>query len=172
VESRSLTIRIAEAADAPALAETVRQGFEGYREWAPPGWLPPPAPLHLIGIRDRLGDAGTWCLLAEAEGRTAGHVAIHPARTREEPRELLPGLAHLWMLFVREPWWGTGLAAELLARATAEAASRGYRAIRLFTPAAHARARAFYEREGWTVEGDRFFGRELDLDLVEYRRPL
>ncbi|MGH2947151.1 MAG: GNAT family N-acetyltransferase [Solirubrobacteraceae bacterium] len=168
----TVTIRPATLDDAPALAETVVLGFESYRAWAPSGWEPPPPHLHLVGIRERLADPGVWCALAEAGGETTGHVAFTPARAAEEPRDPLPGLAHLWMLFVREPWWGTGVAADLLARATAEAAGRGYESIRLLTPAGHARARGFYEREGWRPVAAPAYEPALGLDLVEYRRPL
>jgi predicted N-acetyltransferase YhbS len=163
----AVSIRPAAEADAAALAETVRQGFETYRAWAPRGWEPPPASLHVAGIRGRLGAAGTWCVLAEAAGgEPAGHVALRPAGAEER------ALAHLWMLFVREPWWGSGLAGELLARATAEATARGYAAFRLYTPVAHARARAFYEREGWRAAGAPAYEHGLALELVEYRRAL
>ena len=79
---------------------------------------------------------------------------------------------HFWMLFVRPPWWGSGLAHRLHAAACAEARARGFAALRLFTPAAQARARAFYEREGWTVAGAPFAHDTMGIDMVEYRRPL
>ncbi len=53
-----------------------------------------------------------------------------------------------------------------------EAARQGYETIRLYTPHGAARARAFYEREGWELEGRAFAEPLLGLDLVEYRRPL
>jgi GNAT superfamily N-acetyltransferase len=76
------------------------------------------------------------------------------------------------MLFVRPPWWGTGLATRLHALALAEAGRRGYGTMRLYTPRGAARARAFYEREGWTRAGRPFDEPLLALDLVEYRRAL
>jgi GNAT superfamily N-acetyltransferase len=99
-------------------------------------------------------------------------VALLTARDRDEDRAVIPGLAHLWMLFIREPWWGTGLASRLLALAVEEAGARGYDAMRLYTPAGQARARAFYEREGWAIAGEAMFEPMLGLELVEYRRPL
>jgi ribosomal protein S18 acetylase RimI-like enzyme len=168
----AFTIRRATLADAPALAESVRLGFEGYRAWAPAGWDPPPPQIDLIRIRESIEQPDVWCEIAEAGGETAGHVAFTHARTREEPRALIPGLAHLWMLFIREPWWGTGLAADLLARATAEASARGYEAMRLETPSGQARARRFYEREGWLAAGEPFYAPALGLEIIEYRRGL
>jgi hypothetical protein len=44
--------------------------------------------------------------------------------------------------------------------------------MRLHTPAEHARARAFYEREGWTAASPPFYEPMLGLTLVTYRREL
>jgi GNAT superfamily N-acetyltransferase len=159
------SVRPATLADAQELAETVLEGFESYREWAPAGWDPPSALMQLGGIRDRLPEDGCVCLLAEADGEHAGHVAYIPAR--EEP-----GVAHIWMLFVRRAWWGSGLATDLLARAVAAATHEGYAGMRLHTPAEHARARAFYEREGWTAADPPFYEPMLGLALVTYRLKL
>jgi GNAT superfamily N-acetyltransferase len=158
-------IRAATLSDVAELAATVIEGFESYREWAPAGWDPPAPALQLSGIRDRLPVDGCVCLLAEAAGAHAGHVAYIPAR--EEA-----GTAHIWMLFVRRAWWGTGLATELLDRAVAEATREGYAGMRLHTPAEHARARAFYEREGWIARDPPFYEPMLGLALVTYRLGL
>lgn len=167
-----LVIRPARAADVPVLTETVREGFESYRAFLPAGWDPPPEQFERARIAERLRFDDTWCVLALDGERPAGHVAFLAARERSDERPAIPGLAHLWMLFVREPWWGTGLARRLLALAVAEAAAHGYAEMRLVTPAAHARARAFYEREGWMTDGVATPEPMLGLDLVEYRRPV
>jgi GNAT superfamily N-acetyltransferase len=160
-----VSFRHATLADAPALAATVEEGFDSYRIWAPRGWDPPSGPPQLAGIRDRLPDPGCVCLLAEDGAEMAGHVAYVPAR--EEPR-----VAHIWMLFVRVRWWGAGVATTLLARAVDTATAEGYASMRLHTPAEHARARAFYEREGWTAASPPFYEPMLGLTLVTYRREL
>jgi GNAT superfamily N-acetyltransferase len=158
-------MRPATPEDAPALAATVQEGFESYREWAPRGWDPPDPALQLTGIRDRLPAEDCFCLVAEDAGRPAGHVAYLPARGEI-------GVAHLWMLFVRRAWWGTGLASDLLGRAVAAAREEGYHSMRLQTPAESARARRFYEREGWALDGDPAYEAMLGLTLATYRRPL
>ena len=76
------------------------------------------------------------------------------------------------MLFVREPWWGTGLAGRLHGLAVAEAAARGYEQLRLVTPAGQRRSRAFYEREGWSTDGIETLEPMLGLELVTYTRPV
>ena len=83
-----------------------------------------------------------------------------------------PGLAHLWQIFVREPFWGTGVATALHTAMLEEARQRGYARLRLFTPAAQARARRFYEREGWALAAPPFFDESFGMEIVEYRRPL
>jgi GNAT superfamily N-acetyltransferase len=150
--------------DVPVLTETQRLGFEGYAAFSPPGWTPPPSETEARGITERLSRPGAWCLIADADGEPAGHVGFLEADE--------PGLAHLWALFIRKPFWGTGLAVELHRMALAEALARGYSSMRLFTPARQARARRFYEREGWVTDGEERWEPMLALDLVEYRRTL
>jgi GNAT superfamily N-acetyltransferase len=164
-------VRPAGLADTDAIARLDREGFESYRAFAPPGWEPPTQDEEEEWLRGNLGDPAVWCVVAEDEHGPAGHVAFMPAaRARRASREA--GLAHLWLLFVRPSRWGSGLASELHARALDEAAHRGFTAMRLFTPAGQARARRFYEREGWKVAGEPFDDSEFGLALVEYRREL
>lgn len=157
-----MTTRPAGPDDARTVAELVAAGFETYRAWAPPAWTPPPAGAE--GIRERLAQPGTWCLLAEADGAAIGHASFMPSGTAR--------LAHLWHLFVLSQWWGRSVAAHLLDEAVEEARRRGYARIRLYTPRDHARARAFYRREGFGQRGTSRFEPELGLALVEYSRDL
>jgi predicted N-acetyltransferase YhbS len=173
VDIATLDIRIAVPDDAAALAQTTRLGFESYREWAPEGWRPPPHNLEIHSIRERLRANTTWCAMAlDRDGEPAGHVGITHASDRERPHVRVDGRAHLWMLFVRPRWWGTGLAIRLHALGLDEAARQGYESIRLYTPYGAARARAFYEREGWELASGAFAEPLLGLELVEYCRTL
>jgi GNAT superfamily N-acetyltransferase len=174
-ESESMSvfvIRPATLADLPVLTETQRLGFAGYAAFSPPGWTPPAHESETRGIRDHLERPGAWCAIAHAGGEPAGHVGFVPGLLRGDPRAPIPGLAHVWALFIREPWWGSGLARELHALAMAEAQARGYRSMRLYTPARQARARRFYEREGWVAAGPPFMQESFGMDVVEYRREL
>jgi len=162
------TVRRATAADADAMTETLAIGFDGYREFAAYGWHPPDvrAAPELARMRQRLGATTTWATIAEDGGVAAGHVGFIP-----QPG--VAGSAHLWQLFVRPPWWGTGLARDLLRGAIEAAAEQGYRRMRFFTPRDQARARRFYEREGCTWTGWEGLEEPLGLVLVEYvREPL
>jgi GNAT superfamily N-acetyltransferase len=134
------------------------EGLEYYRSFLPAGWEPPPAddPHGL--------DPDLVCLLAEDDAGLAGQVTVRAAGDAE--------LGHLSNLFVREDLWGGGLARQLHEAALDAARERGFAEMRLYCAAGQARARRFYEREGWAVIGEPFFEDRLGLDLVEYRRAL
>jgi GNAT superfamily N-acetyltransferase len=165
------SLRPAVPGDAERIAAVLNEGFDGYRSFAPQGWEPPDPQTELKRLRGFLGGDEVWCLIAEGDGVIAGHVAFMPARVHPQP-SYDDSMAHFWQLFVRERWWGTGLANTLHAEAVREAGVRGFTSMRLFTPAAHARARRFYEREGWTPAGEPFDDLDFGMPLVEYRRAI
>jgi len=165
-----LELRPATPEDAEAILATFFAGLDGYREFAPPGWAPPPGAAGLDHVRERLAAADYWCVCAVA-GEAAGHAAFQPSLASKWP-DPAPELAHLAQLFVRRPWWGSGLAAQLHTLAVEEAAARGFREMRLYAAAGHARARRFYEREGWAPFAEPFDDPRMGLALVEYRRAL
>jgi GNAT superfamily N-acetyltransferase len=167
----ALAFRHATADDAADLAAVLIEGFDTYRAFAPEGWEPPAAEPVAEMLASRLGKPTVWCVLAEEGGRIAGYVSLLPAADARQPVGN-PRLAHLWNLFVRSPWWGTGLAARLHREACEAAARRGFTAMRLFTPAEQSRARRFYEREHWTHVDGPYVDEELGLSVVEYRRAL
>lgn len=163
----SWTLRAAGAGDSAAMAETVAIGFDGYRAFAAYGWEPPDGrtPAELARMRARLEETSTWAMIAEQGGLTAGHAIF-------SPQPGMQGSAHLWQLFVRPPWWGSGVAADLMQRAVAGAVVQGYGRMRLITPRDQVRARAFYEREGFSHTGWEALEQPLGLVLVEYAREL
>ena len=152
--------RRARPSDAATLSRTVALGAATYVAFAPPDWSPWPPPDDVEKLTERLARRDTWALLAEIAGEPAGHVALFP--------DWRPGGGvYLFQLFIRPPWFGTGLASGLHDAFLAEARARGYRHARLHTPAAHARARRFYERRGWRIGGGPETWR--GLPVVEYR---
>jgi GNAT superfamily N-acetyltransferase len=160
VRSPGVTTRVARPADAATMARTAHLGIETYVAFAPAAWAPTPPPFHVEHVAETLRGRHTWALLADVAGEPAAHVAMFP--------DWAPGgAAYLWQLFVRPAWWGSGVAGELHDAFLDEARRRGYRTARLHTPAAHARARRFYERRGWsaTAPPEPWMG----LPVVEYR---
>jgi ribosomal protein S18 acetylase RimI-like enzyme len=165
-------LRRATPADADALADVVAEGFVSYLDFAPDGWTAPDRLGLAMGFAVQLHAPDLVCwVAAEPDGTIIGQVAVRPA-SQHRIKADDPDLAHLGHLFVRRARWGTGLATRLLGTAIDDAEGRGFTAIRLFTPADHARARRFYEREGFTVRGERFHEAPVGLDLIEYRRPV
>jgi GNAT superfamily N-acetyltransferase len=158
--------------DAALLEAIAGEAFAGYRSFAPEGWEPPARGSDIIAtIGERLADPTMWCRLAELEGDPAGHVGFLASERTARP-DPAPDLAHLWHLFVRPPYWGSGLATRLHALAVEEAARQGYTVMRLHTPSGQARARRFYEREGWWATATHAADPVLGLETVEYRRCL
>jgi GNAT superfamily N-acetyltransferase len=174
-----INTRPAGSNDVDVLLADVAVGFESYRAFAPAGWQPPDVVADREQTGQLLEEPATWALLAVVEGKPVGHVAFFPARERSigaaaggwQTRPVVPGLAHLWQLFVVPEWWGRGVGPLLHDAAIAEMRSRGYRSARLFTPARHVRARRFYEHRGWAVASEEW-NDFLGLMLTEYRRRL
>ena len=157
-----LSFREATTSDAPVMAETVGIGFDGYRAFAPAGWEPPPFSVEVTNLRARLATEEAWALLAYDGDEPAGQVALLP--------DPAPATAYLWQLFVRPAHWGSGVAHRLHGAFLQEAGARGYEHGRLRTPAGQARARRFYERNGWETDGVAGFEQGLGLDLLVYTR--
>jgi len=164
--------------DVDALVADVAAGYASYVEFAPAGWQPPEMSTERERTARQIADDATWALLALVDGAPTGHVAFFPGRRRapggapaSRRGERIPGLAHLWQLFVLPEWWGRGAAPLLHDEAIAEMRSQGYRRARLYTPSGHARARRFYERRGWTP-ADAGWNEFLALELTEYRLDL
>jgi GNAT superfamily N-acetyltransferase len=165
------TLRPATLADAERLARCVADGFAAYRDFAPADWEPPSYELQLQLFQRTLPNPDVYCVLAESDdGELAGLVAIQPGSFA--PRQLDERTAFLWRLFVEPPFHGTGLAGALHDEGLREASERGYSAIHLLAAAGQARARRFYEREGWVLEGEAFVQEGFGMEVVEYRRPI
>jgi GNAT superfamily N-acetyltransferase len=168
--SDALTFRDIVRDDIDQLATAVTDAFLGYRAFAPAGWQPPPPSEQANVLLRWIADPAFWGELASERLMLAGHATFIAAHTSlgAAPQA---SLAHLGHLFVRPEYWGSGLATELLAHALETASTRGFRKMRLFAPVGQARARRFYEREGFAVVGEPF---EVGLGLpaLEYQRSL
>ena len=92
--------------------------------------------------------ARTRLLVAERDGRIVGFAAYGPHR---EP-DLGAEAGELYAIYVAPEAWGTG-AGRALIRAVADGLrAAGHRVGILKVLDANARARAFYEREGWAFD--------------------
>lgn len=167
-----VTTRIARPSDAPLISEVLAEAFDDYRAWAPSEWSPPPQDDKSVAqLADALARPDVWCLLAFASGEVLGHVALALA-TIVDPGPPPAGTINLWQLFVRPPWQGRGVATQLMSAALEEGQRRAFTHIRLWTADGAARARSFYEREGWTATGDVRDDSPLGLPVLKYARRL
>jgi GNAT superfamily N-acetyltransferase len=169
--SEVIALRRAGPGDAEALAAAVVEGVEEYPAFAPAGWEPPSAAAEAEHLRALLADEAVVCLAAESGGALVGQISILPAARAPHPVED-PALAHVSNLFVRRDHQGSGLARTLHDAALEAAAARGFTELRLFVAAGQARARRFYEREGWAAAGEPFEDPVPGLTMVEYRRSV
>jgi GNAT superfamily N-acetyltransferase len=144
---------------------------QGYREFAGEDWPGFALADEVESFRGLVRLPDFWSLMAEQDGELLGQVTIQSSETTRIPVGD-PGLGHLRNLFVRQDQWGTGLARKLHDAAVEEARRRGYRELRLFAAAGQARARRFYERDGWVAAGPPAFDPNPGLEMVEYRLRL
>ena len=152
------------ARGAETLGLTCRLGMETWRAFAPAGWVVPTVATRTAGARAGLALPGSWALLAFVDGEPAGHCAMLDTGIDEQRSTIL------WHLFVRPRWFGTGLAAHLHDAFVERARALDFPFAWLATPAAHARARRFYGRRGWTA--DTLLEDEGGLPMAIYGRPL
>jgi GNAT superfamily N-acetyltransferase len=165
-----VSTRVAGPADAAVIAQITRAGFASW-EWAG-DWIPNPVDVEEDEIAGWLAKPGVWSLLATSDGVPVGQTTLSPAYTDDDAREEIPGLCHLRHLFLTPEWHGTGLAAHLLEAAMDRARESGYERARLWTPRDNARARAFYEREGWRRSGVELASSRFGMPLVQLIRDL
>ncbi|MDX6707458.1 MAG: hypothetical protein QOI48_3304 [Solirubrobacteraceae bacterium] len=169
-----MEMRAATVDDAAAITRLVHGCMRTYRAFMGDDWEPPAPEDQQADLEQRLGGVGVRTRVAvAAQGEEfAAICGWMPARTEDEPRDPVPGLAHLWMLFVAQGHWGSGLAPNLLDWARTGMKAADYDTARLWTPTGQARARAFYERRGWYATGTEQYNPGLGLDVTEYRLVL
>lgn len=84
---------------------------------------------------------------ADFDGAVLGFSALGPARRDDEA-----GSGELYALYIDPPHWNQGLGGSLLTHAT-ERLFHEYANAILWVLASNVRARRFYERSGWALDG-------------------
>jgi ribosomal protein S18 acetylase RimI-like enzyme len=116
------------------------------------------APAWARQRRDRRAAAGAdaFLTLVAADGpAVVGFTSIGPYRHHQDRAHLDPGVGELLAIYLEPARVGTGLGRELMDAAMAELARRGYRTVRLWVLEENDRARRFYEKAGFTTDGER-----------------
>jgi GNAT superfamily N-acetyltransferase len=113
-------------------------------------------------LSDVQGPRACFALARDAHGRALGCGALRPIDA---------DVAEIKRMFARPGTRGVGSA--LLRHLEAEAARRGYVALRLSTRRVNARAVAFYERHGWRrIPGyGRYAGSDVSACFEKVLRP-
>jgi GNAT superfamily N-acetyltransferase len=145
-------IRDAIVDDSDAVALVHVHGWEwGYRG------LLPDAYLDGLSAERRAEQWRSWLLepgrtrtrLAEEDGACLGFAVTGPSRDPGADDDT----GEVYAIYVEEEVAGTGVGTELLGSAVAWLTERGFARATLWVLEGNARARRFYEREGWTLDG-------------------
>jgi GNAT superfamily N-acetyltransferase len=143
------TLRDATARDLDAVAALFLRCWRGYR-----GVLPE----RLVAVFDEESAVELWRgPLESPRPGTRGIVAVDGERVvgviriGRDPDE--PTRGHVFSLYVDPDWQGSGVGRLLLAAAHEWFAGEGLADATLWVFEANARARAFYERNGWQPDG-------------------
>jgi len=161
-------VRRATVADAPAIADVHTRTWQAAYE-------------HVFGPERLAGiDAGrrrsSWeraiangqdVFVAELDGRVVAFVSVGAARDDE-------ALGELHAIYALPETWGTGVGRALMRSAVEALRGAGHREAVLWVLDDNPRARRFYEREGWKLDGgwkeDAFLG--VAVAEVRYRIAL
>jgi len=114
-----------------------------------------------------------WELVACIDNQIAAYARLTPSRDADAS----PGeVGEVGALYVHPDWWRRGVGRVLLDASLAFLREQGYAVATLWALEENARARVFYEAEGWQDDGGR---QQLDLDLpgvnlteVRYRKAI
>ncbi len=105
--------------------------------------------------------------VAEADREIVGFVSV--GTSREDERE-----GELYAIYLRSSAWGSGAGPQLMSQALEALRAGGFSEATLWVLADNPRARRFYEREGWRLDGARrteeFLG--VEVEEVRYRIAL
>jgi GNAT superfamily N-acetyltransferase len=162
-----VTVRRATAADARSIAEVHVRTWQGaYRHAFPTEVLDSlDVDRYTQGWRRWLSeDAPAW--VAEEDGRVIGFASAGASRDEED-------VAELYTIYVLPESWGSRAGHELMRAVIDWFLAEEYTNAMLWVLADNPRARRFYEREGWRVDGrrtDEFHG--VQVEEARYRLTL
>ena len=113
-----------------------------------------------------LADATRLTLVAERESKVVGYCGLSTP-SRDEDAGL--GVAEVAAIYVDPSVWRIGAGRALMDAALATLREAGWAAATLWVFEANSRARAFYERYGFTLDGSKQAHPELGPSAVEVR---
>jgi GNAT superfamily N-acetyltransferase len=91
---------------------------------------------------------GARVLIDECDGVVRGFSGFGPCRDEDKA-----GAGEVYALYVDQQWWGQGVGEALLSAALDALRAEGYTEFVLWVLRDNARARRFYEKQGWRFDG-------------------
>lgn len=143
-------VRPAVADDAMAVAEVaVRSWREAYRGLIDQSYLDALRPEDRARRYDfaRMDAGPRYTLVAVDDGAICGHITVGP------PDDDAAGAGQVWAVYVDPLRWRAGAGRALLAAGCDHLRNAGFTRAQLWVIAGNVRARRFYERHGWRVDG-------------------
>jgi GNAT superfamily N-acetyltransferase len=163
-----MIVRLAKVADAEGLERIRIRGWQtAYRT------IFPPEELDALEVewsrwekQIRQPPPGWTNLVAEDDGTLLGFAVVGPSRDQE-------GIGELYGLYVDPLAWSRGVGRALIERAE-ERLAEVYAEATLWVLEDNPRARNFYERAGWALDGAREGFERLGVSVpqVRYRKAL
>lgn len=162
-------MRLATVDDAERVGEVHVRAWEAYRGLLPDDFLDG---LDAVERGERWrrnlseGRRDAPLLVAERDGLVLGMCAFGPDRDGS--------CGEVWMINVSPEAWGTGVGQPLFDRAVEGLSDAGYTEAVLWVLEGNARARRFYERNGWQPDGavkEETFGDQVARE-IRYRISL
>jgi GNAT superfamily N-acetyltransferase len=145
-----MEVRLATPDDATGIARVQERGWQAaYRHVFPAEELDRGGFIHVARWTERLvRPPGGWAtFVAEHEDEVVGFTAVGPSRDES-------GIGELYAIYVDPGQWSTGTGRALIEQAE-EHLRDSYSEITLWVLEDNPRARQFYERAGWTIDGGR-----------------
>lgn len=107
-------------------------------------------PTSAASVEEQISFPGSWGYIAEdtAAGRMAGFTIGHDPKSTE-----YASVEYLALLFCDPTYWGRGIGTVLLRKAVETARLKAKSEIFLWTGTKNARARSFYEYNGFQLTG-------------------
>jgi GNAT superfamily N-acetyltransferase len=145
-----MEVRKATPEDAAGIARVQERGWQAaYRHVFPADELDRGGFIQADRWTERLAHppAGWSTFVAEHDGEVVGFTSVGPSRDEN-------GIGELYAIYVDPEHWATGTGRALVERAE-EQLRAGYTEVTLWVLEDNPRARSFYERAGWSVDGGR-----------------
>jgi GNAT superfamily N-acetyltransferase len=145
-----MEVRKATPEDAAGIARVQERGWQAaYRHVFPAEELDRGGFIQVDRWTERLvrPPAGWTTFVAERDGEVIGFTSVGPSRDER-------GIGELYAIYVEPEEWSTGTGRALIEQAE-EQLRTAYGEVTLWVLEDNPRARAFYERAGWSVDGGR-----------------